>query len=281
MSFELHHGDCLEVMKLMPSCSIDLVVTSPPYNCRKEYGEYKDQLAWDSYYHWMSQVITECYRLLVDGGVLAVVVPDVVKWQREHAFADSWHDFDPTYKNRFDGVAHLGKGRIEPLGFRIRGIMEAVDPHLREHVIWVKGSEGNAVAGGYQIGCDSDPFLRATHETIYLGSKSRWFHRGGTGRRGLDAMPYLDYCKDVWFIPPISNSQHPAPFPVEIPLRLIRLFTHAPDAVIFDPFTGSGTTGVAALIEGKRFIGIEQDADFIAVARERLHKQSEPLFIAA
>lgn len=278
MKSVVHNSDCLEAMRRMPDASIDLIITSPPYNCRKEYGDFDDQMPWPKYYEWMENVIAESYRLLVVGGTICINVPTVIKWQREHRFAHTWADFDPTYPNHVGAEKHFGKGRIEPLGTRIESMMRQQDSHLREPIIWVKGSDGNAIAAGNQMGCDSDPYLRGTHEAIYVGSKGRWFHRGGTGRRGLDALPYTDYHKDVWHIPPVRDIDHPATFPVEIPLRLIRLFIHAADAVILDPFCGTASTGVAAIMENCSFIGIERDARFAQICRSRLEGVNPTLF---
>jgi DNA modification methylase len=271
MSYEIINGDCLvEMPKLIErGVGADLIVTSPPYNCRKQYGDDNDQVSWLDYYAFMERFLDCCYALLREGGTLAINVPGVIRWQAEHAHADSWSDYDPTYKTHRNGEKGLGKGRIEPLGFNLFAMMRARDAHMREPIIWVKGSEGNAISSDYRMGCDSDPYMRPAHEMILLGSKGRWFHRGGTGRRGGEAVPFLDETKDVWFLPPVTDSAHPAPFPVELPLRLINLFTHAKDSLVVDPFCGTGTTGVACTMATREFIGIERDEHFSHLARKR------------
>lgn len=270
MNFDLINADVLEGLRGLESASVDLVITSPPYNCRKEYGAFDDMMPWPEYYRWMGEVLDELYRVLVIGGVIAVNVPGVVRWQSNHRYADTWSDFDPTYKTHRDGQKVLGKGRVEPVGFTLFEMMRQRDSHIREPIVWVKGSEGNAISSDYRMGCDSDPYMRPAHELILLGSKGRWFHRGGTGRRGREAVPFLDETKDVWFISPERNKHHPAIFPVELPLRLVRLFAHAKDAVVLDPFAGLGSTGVAAAKCGKRFIGIEQSENYVQLAHGRI-----------
>jgi len=265
--------DCLEGMKQMPEGCVDLVVTSPPYNCRKDYGNFEDQLPWPRYYEWIRGVISECYRVLVPGGVLALNVPSVVRWQTDHRYFDTWSDFDPNYKTHRNGEMVVGKGRIEPVGFILFDMMRECDPHIREPIIWVKGSEGNAICSDYRMGCDSDPYMRPAHEFILLGSKGRWFHRGGTGRRGGDAVPFLDETKDVWFIPPARFDGHPAVFPDELPSRLIKLFTHAPDALILDVFMGIGTTALVAKQLGRRFIGFEINPTYVDICNQRLSQE--------
>ena len=258
--YQIHLARCLPFMAQLPSASIDLIITSPPYNVRKVYGEgVNDEIAWPDYYTWLEQVIQECYRLLRTGGTLAMVVPNAIRWQRAHAYHDTWEDYDPTYVTHYQGQQVTGKGRIERLGAKISGMMFACDKHLREPITWVKaGPSGVPIATRHQMGCDSDPFFRATSEMILLGSKGQWHHRGGTGRRGRNALPYADWLKDVWLIPSVVNStDHPAPFPTEIPRRLITIFTHTPDAVVFDPFTGSGQTQRAAIEVGLPWLGCE------------------------
>lgn len=268
--YTLIEGDCLKVMANMRRESVDLIATSPPYNCRKPYGTFTDELSWDDYYAWMDQLLVEFYRLLVPGGVVAINIPGVIRWQADHKFAHTWSDFDSGYKTHRHGEKTIGRGRIEPIGFRVFEMMQSRDRHMREPIVWVKGADGYAHSGNYQMGCDSDPYLRSGHELILLGSKDRWFHRGGTGRRGGDAVPFSEETKDVWFIEPCADKHHPAVFPIEIPLRLIRLFTHAADAVIFDPFMGRGTTGEAALQVGRQFIGCEIDPGFFDVAQQAI-----------
>lgn len=266
----IFHGDAAELLSRLPAGSLDLVLTSPPYNCRMPYGE-PDEVPWPAYYAAATRWIGAAYGALRDGGTLAVNVPGVVRWQSQHRHADTWSDFDPSYRHRRDGEIRHGKGRIEPIAERLTGIMRACDPHLREPIIWVKGEV--AINNKYQMGCDSDPFCRPAHEMILLGSKSRWFHRGGTGRRGKDALPWLDECKDVWFLDPRSDTCHPAVFPLEIPRRLMRLFVHADDAVVCDPFLGSGTTLLAARERGLAAIGIEREERFCELAAKRLRQR--------
>ena len=269
--YTLHCGDCLKVLPDIESSSIDLIVTSPPYNCRKDYGAFDDQMPWPDYYKWMGLVLDECYRVLIRGGVIAVNVPGVVRWQSEHRHRESWCDFDPEYLTHRNGVRAKGCGRIEPIGFRLFDMMSRRDSHMREPITWVKGNEdGEAISTTFSMGSDNNPYMRPTNELILLGSKGQWFHRGGTGMRGRNAVPFADHTKDTWFVRPESHKNHPAIFPVEIPRRLIGLFTHAPDSVVLDPFCGLGTVGIASVELGRMFIGIDQNPKYISWARERI-----------
>lgn len=271
MKYTIYSGDCVDHLAKITTGTIDLIITSPPYNVRKEYGNgFSDEISWEEYYTWMKVVLKECYRVLITGGTLALNVPNVVRWQAEHKFSATWQGYDAHYENRRNGERIMGKGRIEPIGYKLFDLMFQIDAHVREPIVWVKGTEGNAICSGYQMGCDSAPYLRPAHELILLGSKGQWFHRGGTGRRGPQAVPYLDECKDVWFIPPERSPEHPAIFPEELPQRLMRLFVHAPNAVILDPFMGIGSTGLVCARMGLDFIGIEQNPKFARIAESRL-----------
>jgi len=273
MTYKLFVGDCLEVLQEIEDGSIDLIITSPPYNCRKDYGVIDDMWPWEEYYRWIKKVLKELYRVLVVGGVIAINVPGVVRFQREHQYADTWGDYEAEYETHRVGKKIMGTGRIEAIGFEIFQMMKKIDNHMREPIIWVKGDKEQIISTTYQMGSDNNPYLRATHEMILLGSKGQWYHRGGTGRRGKEAMPFLDETKDTWYIKPESSRVHPAVFPIEIPRRLIKLFTHASDAVVLDPFMGIGTTGIAAMELGRAFIGIDLNEQFVQQAEDRLYQE--------
>lgn len=267
--YKVHTSDCIKLMKEIPDDVIDLIVTSPPYNCRKDYGDVPDEIPWGNYYRFLGQFLDEAYRVLRIGGTIAIIVPLVIRWQQDHQYRHTWFGYDPDYNSHRAGTRTMGKARIEPLGFRLYDMMGKRDNHLREPIVWMKNSSGQPIATTYQMGCDSDPYARPTHEYILLGSKGQWFHRGGTGRRGKDALPYDDYTKDVWCIQPITDQRHPAPFPIELPLRLIRLFTHAPDAIVLDPFMGVGSTALAAVKTSRPWLGVELNPGFAKIANSR------------
>ena len=263
-------GNCLDIMRRMDNESVDLIVTSPPYNCRIEYDNYDDALTWDDYYEFIREALYHMYRALVPGGTVALIVPMMIRWQREHPYANTWASYDPEYKTHKGSEKVFGKGRVEPIGMRLFRMMLAIDIHVREPIVWVKAPENTAIATTYQMGYDSDPFMRPCHEHILLGSKRQWFHRGGTGRRGKDYVPFSDYTKDVWFIPSSGDSEHPATFPQEIPDRLIKLFIHAKDALVLDPFCGVGTTCIAAAQAGYDYVGIDQSPKYCILATDRI-----------
>ena len=260
---DLYLGDCLDVLPQLRDGTFDLCITSPPYNSRKNYGAVSDEIPWPEYYAVAQRWLAEVYRVLRRGGTVAVNVPPVIRWQRDHKHNDTWFGWDATYKSHRGSERTLGKARIEPLGFRLFDMMAAIDSHVREPIVWVKSSNGtDAFANETRAGCDSDPYMRPCHEWVLLGSKGQWFHRGGTGQRGRNAIPDLSHYKDAWLLPAGRCKGHSATFPLELVLRLARIFTHAPDAIILDPFVGSGTTILAAIEMGLPAVGVEKNPGF-------------------
>lgn len=263
----IYQGDVLDVLRELPDNHFDLVMTSPPYNCRKPYDGVSDEMPWPDYYAWMRKVLKQCYRVLLPGGTIALNVPSVVKYQPDHAFHETWTDFDPEYKWLRNGEKRVGRGRTEPIGFKLYFIMQSIDRHMREPMIWVKGAEeGQAIAATYLMGSDSDPLLRPAHEMVLLGSKQRWYHRGGTGRRGEQALPYLDFLKDVQHVAPVTNREHPATWPAALPERMMKIYVHAKDGKILDPFMGIGTTLAVARDMGLQGVGIDVSPKYCEMA---------------
>jgi site-specific DNA-methyltransferase (adenine-specific) len=142
---------------------------------------------------------------------------------------------------------------------------------MRGEIIWDKGSSvGSSTAWGSWMSA-SNPTLRDVHEYILVFSKGP-FKRQKEGRTStIERDDFLELTKSVWQFPTESASRvgHPAPFPVELPRRLIELYSFAGDAIL-DPFMGSGTTALAALDTGRHYVGYELDPDYAALAQKRI-----------
>lgn len=263
MSIELHNEDAYSVMRRLPHGSVDLIVTSPRYNVGKDYGDaVPDTTSWDAYYEEMGEFLALAHLVLVDGGVLALNVPKEVRIPKEQ-------------------IPVLGR-RVEKIATRLDIMAEQAGYLPREAIVWVKGSEQSGpIATSNAAGSDNNIYIRPTCEMILLHSKGRYYYDNGTGRRGKDEVPWLEETKDVWWQVPARGGGHPAPFPVEIPLRLINLFTCTKEGrrtpVVFDPFMGSGTTGVAAITLKRDFIGCEINPDFFNLAKTRIYGVPMPL----
>ncbi|HEX2191638.1 MAG TPA: site-specific DNA-methyltransferase [Acidimicrobiales bacterium] len=251
---ELFVGDARH-MAQVADASVALVVTSPPYFAGKEYeaalGSGHVPATYLDYLDMLCEVFAECAAKLEPGGRIAV------------------------------NVANLGRRPYRSLAADVVSILQdRLGLLLRGEVVWWKarGAAGSCAWGSFQS--PANPVLRDLTERVVLASKGR-FDRALSAReraaRGLPAEPsisrdeFLEATTDVWEIPAESATRvgHPAPFPVELPLRLIELFTYRGD-VVLDPFVGSGTTAVAAVQADRHYLGYDTDESYVAAARARL-----------
>lgn len=252
----VHCGDA-RTMRDVADDSIALVVTSPPYFAGKAYEE---DLSADGvpstyfeYLQLLRDVFSECKRVLEPGGRIAV------------------------------NVANLGRRPYRSLSGDVTRILEDLGLLMRGEVIWCKGraAGGSCAWGSFQR--PANPVLRDVTERVVIAAKGR-FDRALTARQRSDRdLPctatiskeeFMEATTDLWEIAPESATRvgHPAPFPVELPLRLINLYTYAGD-VVLDPFMGSGSTAVAAVRSSRRFVGYDTDEAYVAIANERIEQE--------
>jgi DNA modification methylase len=225
-------------MDELPDSSVHLMVTSPPYNASKEYDE---DLNLEEYLRLLEQVWRETYRVLVPGGRACI------------------------------NVANLGRKPYLPLHAFIVEQMVACGYLMRGEVIWDKAASASPSTAWGSWMSASNPVLRDVHEYILIFSKDT-FGREPEGRENTIARDdFLEWTKSVWSFPPVSAKQigHPAPFPEELPHRLIQLYTFQGD-VVLDPFAGSGTTCLAAKHDRRHFVGYETNESYTRLALERL-----------
>lgn len=227
-------------MHQLPDSCIHLMVTSPPYNASKEYD---DDLTLDEYLTLLERVYRETFRVLIPGGRACI------------------------------NIANLGRKPYLPVNAFISQMMIEIGFLMRGEIIWDKGSSaGSSTAWGSWLSA-SNPTLRDVHEYILVFSKGR-FRRESQGRQAtIGREDFLELTKSVWHFPTESASRvgHPAPFPVELPRRLIELYTFEGE-VVLDPFIGSGSTALAALDTGRHFVGYEIQDAYVQIALERIKK---------
>ncbi len=228
-----------ENMKEIPDNSVHLMVTSPPYNATKEYDE---NLSLKEYLELLGRVFSETYRVLVHGGRACV------------------------------NVANLGRKPYIPLSDYISHIMLDIGFLMRGEIIWYKGAgAGVSMAwGSWQSA--ANPVLRDTHEYILVFSKGSFSRKKKESKEDtISKEQFMEWTKSVWLMNPESAKKvgHPAPFPVELPYRLIQLYTYKGD-IVLDPFMGSGTTAIAALKSERKYIGYEIDPDYIKLYEDRI-----------
>jgi site-specific DNA-methyltransferase (adenine-specific) len=246
----------------LPDACVALVVTSPPYFAGKEYeaalGEGAIPASYLEYLAMLRDVFAECRRVLEPGGRIAV------------------------------NVANLGRKPYRSLSADvIRILQDDLGLLLRGEIIWQKaeGASGNCAWGSFRS--PANPVLRDVTERVVVASKGRFDRARPAARRRAEGLPhrstltndeFLDATLDLWRIPAESARRvgHPAPFPVELPLRLIELYTYAGDLVL-DPFLGSGSAAVAAVRVGRRHAGYDIDPEYVAIARARVEEEQARL----
>jgi len=224
-------------MSVLPDECIHLMVTSPPYNVGKDYDK---DLNIEEYRTLLREVFREVYRVLVVGGRACI------------------------------NVANLGRRPYIPLHSYIIEEAYSLGFQMRGEIIWQKGaSAGSSTAWGSWMSA-SNPTLRDVHEYILVFSKGS-MGRGQKGESTVSRDEFLEYTKSVWSFNAVSAKSvgHPAPFPVELPYRLIQLYTYKGD-VVLDPFCGSGTTCLAALKTGRHYIGFDNQKEYVDLARKRI-----------
>jgi modification methylase len=242
-------------MSDLPDGSVALVVTSPPYYAGKQYEEELDRegvpSSYIEYLGLLEAVFRECVAKLEPGGRIAV------------------------------NVANLGRRPYRSLAADvIRILQDELGLLLRGEVVWQKGegATGSCAWGSFRSA--SSPTLRDLTERVIIASKGRFDRARPVKRREVEGLPYRNTVTadefmaatlDVWHIPPESAKRvdHPAPFPVELPERLILLNTFEGDLVL-DPFMGSGSTLVAAARHGRRYVGYDLDPAYCAIAERRV-----------
>jgi len=231
-----------ERMDELPENSVHLMVTSPPYNVGKEYDK---GLTLDEYKSLLRDVFKEVHRVLVPGGRACV------------------------------NIANLGRKPYIPLDTFAIQIMLDIGFLMRGEIIWDKGSSAAASTAWGSWRSASNPTLRDIHEYIMIFSKDTFRRLEPKGRKSaITKEEFLEWTKSVWSFPAESATRvgHPAPFPVELPLRLIKLYTFE-EEVVLDPFIGSGTTAIACIRTNRHFVGYDIEKQYVDIANRRIQNE--------
>lgn len=227
-----------ESMDELPDNSIHLMVTSPPYNTTKEYDENLNLV---EYLELLKRVWLDTYRVLVPGGRACI------------------------------NVANLGRKPYIPLHSHIIDQMQEIGFLMRGEIIWNKASSASPSTAWGSWMSASNPVLRDVHEYILVFSKYTFSRERNGKENTIQKEQFLEWTKSVWTFPAVSAKKigHPAPFPEELPRRLIQLYTFRGN-VVLDPFTGSGTTCLAAHLNGRKYVGYDTNNEYIQLARKRI-----------
>ena len=228
-----------EQMTAIPDQSIHLMVTSPPYNVGKSYDE---DLSLGEYLGFLKKVWKEVFRVLVPGGRACI------------------------------NIANLGRKPYIPLHALIIEDMLELGFLMRGEIIWDKAASASASTAWGSWCSASNPSLRDVHEYILIFSKYTFQRKNIFKRENtITKEDFLTWTKSIWAFPAVSARQigHPAPYPIDLPYRLIQLYTYK-DEIVLDPFMGSGQTALAALKSSRQYVGYEVNEEYVQMALRRI-----------
>ncbi|MGD1008023.1 MAG: site-specific DNA-methyltransferase [Ignavibacteriaceae bacterium] len=227
-----------ENMKELPDNSIHLMITSPPYNVSKEYD---NDLSLKDYLMLLQNSFKETYRVLVNGGRVCI------------------------------NVANLGRKPYIPLSDYISKIMLNIGFNMRGEIIWNKAASASPSTAWGSWQSAANPILRDVHEYILVFSKGDYKREKGNKENTISREQFMEWTKSIWTMNAESARRigHPAPFPEELPFRLIQLYSFKHD-IILDPFMGSGTTAISALKSERNYVGYEISKEYIKLAEKRI-----------
>ena len=241
MTNQIVHGDALATLESLKTGCVHLVVTSPPYNLGIDYDSHSDELSEKEYLQWMRQVWKQCSRVLCSGGRLCI---NIGENKRQNITL-------PTFSAFIQQCVELGM-------------------LYRGTIIWNKNSAAKHCAWG-SWKSPSNPHLVPRHEYIIVFSKDAYKLQGRSGDADTTADEFMEYTRTVWNFGTESRKRigHPAPFPLELPLRLIKFYTFRGQTVL-DPFAGSGTVGVACKMLGRNYLLIDNSKEYCDLAERRI-----------
>ena len=231
-----------ENMDEIPDDSVHLMITSPPYNVGKDYDE---DLSLDEYLELLTSVFGQTYKKLVTGGRACI------------------------------NIANIGRKPYIPLHAMVIEIMLDLGFLMRGEIIWDKSASGGGSCAWGSWMSASNPVLRDYHEYILIFSKGSYSkNKNQTKRDTIERDDFINWTKSIWTFPAVNAKKigHPAPFPIELPHRLINLYSYEED-VVLDPFCGSGTTCIAAIQNNRKYVAYDIKKEYVDLAEKRISNQ--------
>lgn len=239
---KIYNNDFLKVNLQDIKEKVNLIITSPPYNVGIEYGNFNDNREYENYLNFTRNWLSKALDLLADDGRLCLNVP--------------------LDKN---------KNGLRPVYADIVKIAQEVGFKYQSTIIWNEQNISRRTAWGSWLSA-SAPYVIAPVETIILLYKNSW-KRLNKGKSTITKEEFIEWTNGLWNFSGESKKRvgHPAPFPIELPKRCIRMFSYEND-IVLDPFLGSGTTLIAAYKENRIGIGVEIDKSYTDLAINRIEK---------
>lgn len=235
-------GDSLDVLRTFPDNSIDLIFTSPPYNFGLEYDSQDDAHKWEHYFKRLFAIFDECIRVLKYGGRIAINIQPL------------FSDYIPSHhmvSNFFISRKMIWKGEI----------------------LWEKNNYNCKYTAWGSWKSPSNPYLKYTWEFIEVFAKGTLKKSGNSENADISADEFKRWVVAKWSVAPERNMRefgHPAMFPEELAVRVIKLFSFVGD-IVLDPFNGAGTTTAVARKLGRKFVGIDISQEYCDAAQKRLN----------
>jgi len=247
--FTLIHDDVLTTSRV-ENDSVDLVITSPPYNVDIQYNSHKDDVSYADYLEFSGKWMSRCFEWLKDDGRFCLNVP--------------------LDKN---------KGGQQSVGADLTTLAKEIGFHYHSTIIWNEGNISRRTAWGSWKSA-SAPYVIAPVELIVVLYKKNWKKTSGSKISDIERNEFMDWTNGLWTFNGESKKRigHPAPFPLELPRRCIKLFSYVND-VVLDPFAGSGTTLLAAVSNNRKALGIDVDKKYCELARKRILENTEPVSV--
>jgi len=239
----IYNMDCVKGLKQVEDNSVDLIVTSPPYNVGIEYDSWDDNMQWEDYLKWVREWLSECYRILKDDGRICIN-----------------HYFCNAPRKNGDSCSRF------PL-FDFKNIMDDIGYHTHKIAMWDDLTMKKQTAWGSWLSA-SAPFIQTPYEGILIAYKNQW-NKQNKGKSTISRGDFMEGCSGVWHIG-TTPGYTIACFPERLPQLCIDLFSYEND-VVLDPFSGSGTTCYVAKSLNRHFIGFEISENYYQESLSRLN----------
>lgn len=247
---KIYNMDCIEGMKLIPDNTIDLVITSPPYNVGIQYDSWNDLLSKKEYFDFMNQWLFESYRILKDDGRIALNLP-----------------FEVNMKKQEEGRVFLISeiwNIMQQIGYNWAGIvlLKEKAPHRVKHTAW--GS----------FNSPSSPYIYNSAEGIIIAYKKQWKkeYQGISYFNQTNKKEFINLCSGIWEYSADTQPQTIATYSLDLPLKALKILSWEND-IILDPFSGSGTTAIACKKMKRNYIGFEISKKYYEISKKRISQE--------